>query len=172
MGIIEDISATLNRGASVTAKTANVLKLKAQIADVNNQRKNLCTGLGDALYERTKDISAMTSGLEDLYQGIANCDERIAALQAQVDQIEAQDAAEPTARASWMRTCPNCGYSMSAKDKFCGRCGMPLAGYQGWAPGKGGSDGAGQSDSSAAQPQQPGSAKGASGNAPIDVNPS
>ncbi len=170
MSIIDDITASLNRGASVTAKTASIIKLKAQIADVNSQRKNLCTGLGDALYERTKDISAITTGLEDFYAGIANCDERIAALEAQVKEVEARGPDVSSNGASWMRTCPNCGYGMNAKDSFCSRCGMPLNGDQGWQQSNGAPSPQKPDDSvnSARQeaPQQP-----TADNAPIDVEP-
>lgn len=126
MGFLEDFTATLNRGASVTAKTANVIKLKAQIADLNNQRRNLCAGLGAALYDRTKEDSAFTAGLEDFYSGIVNCDQRIQDLQRQVDQVEAEGPARANAKSKWMKTCATCGYSLSASDMFCSRCGTPV----------------------------------------------
>lgn len=122
MGFFEDISATLNRGANATAKTANTLKLKAQIADLNSQRRSLCSGLGGALYDRTKDDPEITSGLEEFYDGIANCDKRILELQHEIDRIES--AANPGETGSFaIRICPSCGYALRPDDAFCGRCG-------------------------------------------------
>ena len=126
MGFLDDLQETLNRGASVTAKTANVLKLKAQIADLNSQRRNLCSGLGAALYDRTKGDVAFTSGLEDFYKGIENCDERIADLQKQVEQVEASGPVRPGRGSRYMKTCATCGYSLNATDVFCSRCGTPV----------------------------------------------
>ena len=126
MGFLDDLTETLNRGASVTAKTANVLKLKAQIADLNNQRRNLCAGLGAALNDRTKGDVAFTDGLEDFYNGIENCDQRIADLQHQVDRVEKEGPARANAKSKWMKTCATCGYSIGASDMFCSRCGTPV----------------------------------------------
>ena len=126
MGFLDDLTATLNRGASVTAKTANVLKLKAQIADLNNQRRNLCAGLGAALYDRTRGDTAFTAGLEDFYSGIENCDQRIQDLQRQVEKVEAEGPAQVNTRSKWMKTCATCGYSLNASDVFCSRCGTPV----------------------------------------------
>ena len=166
MGFLDDLTETLNRGASVTAKTANVLKLKAQIADLNSQRRNLCSGLGAALYDRTKGDVAFTSGLEDFYKGIETCDERIADLQKQVEQVESSGPVRPGRGSRYMKTCATCGYSLNATDVFCSRCGTPVP-----------HDAA---DAQPAQgPQQPGSGTSAPAGAPqsplnhepIDVNP-
>ena len=166
MGFLDDLTETLNRGASVTAKTANVLKLKAQIADLNSQRRNLCSGLGAALYDRTKGDTAFTSGLEDFYNGIANCDERIAGLQKQVEEVEAQGPVRPGRGSRYMKSCATCGFSLSASDVFCSRCGTPVP-HDSVA-----------NEQSAQGPQQPGSGSAAEtapqspyNQEPIDVNP-
>lgn len=126
MGILDEVATTLSKGANATVRTANVLKLKTQIADLNSQRRNLCSGLGAAVYERTRGDVAFTAGLEDFYNGIGGCDERIADLQREIDQIEASAPVEPGKDARWMKTCSNCGYSLNAVDVFCSRCGVPV----------------------------------------------
>lgn len=167
MGFLDDLTVTLNKGASVTAKAANVLKLKAQVADLNSQRRNLCAGLGAAVYDRTRGDAAFTSGLEDFYSGIEGCDERIADLQRQIEQAEASDPVSPGKDSRWMKTCPTCGCSLNATDMFCCRCGAPV------------SQGAESAQQAASEPQQPNAAADAthavpqtpSGHKPIDVDP-
>ena len=167
MGFLDDMAATLNKGASITAKTANVLKLKAQVADLNSQRRNLCAGLGAAVYDRTRGDAAFIAGLEDFYSGIEGCDERIADLQRQIEQVEASESVIPGKDSRWMKTCPTCGCSLNAADMFCSRCGAPVP------------QGAEPAQQAAPGPQQPGATANATHAAsqtphahkPIDVDP-
>lgn len=122
MGILDDLTETLSRGAGVTTRTAQIIKLKAQIADLNNQRNTICSQLGAALYDKVKDNPEFTAGLEEVFEGIDNCDKRIAALQKQIDALEEENTVKNNPP-EFMRECPNCGYRLGEDALFCSRCG-------------------------------------------------
>lgn len=156
MGFLDELSSTLNRGAEVTARTAQSLKLKAQIADLKNQRNSACARLGAAAYDLLKDNEEFQADHGDILASIASCDLRISSLQEEVAKLEAEAAAR--VRTHWVDSCPCCGYKISQADSFCCRCGTKI-------PKKSAADGA------TCEPEDANSASDAMAYAPIDVDP-
>lgn len=104
MGFLDDVSASLNRGVESGARTAKMVKVKAQIAEAEHQRSSYASELGAALYEQTRNDAQFTTGRETLYASIASCDERVAQLKQEYAAIEAEDgkaaaAAQPAGSA-------------------------------------------------------------------------
>ena len=128
MGLFDDVQASLNRGVAATGRTARTVKLKAQMSDALKRRQGLAAQLGASLYEATKDNAELREGREGLFDGIAAIDEERARLQAEIDQLEAESAAQ--AQAAQTLTCPFCGTRVSATDLFCSGCGKPMAEIQ------------------------------------------
>lgn len=124
MGFLDDISATFNRGAAATGRTAKTIKLKGQIADVNRRRQSLAAQLGALLYDQFKDDEAVRGGYEELFAGIAACDEERAGYQAEIEEIEAEAAA--ASEAAKTLECPHCHTRVAKSDLFCSGCGMPI----------------------------------------------
>lgn len=124
MGLFDDISARFNRGADAAGRTARSLKLKGQIAEVNKRRQSLAAQLGAIMYERLKEDEAARGGCEELFDGIAACDEERARCQAAIEAIEAEAAAANAAAKTL--ECPRCRTRVSAGDLFCSGCGMPV----------------------------------------------
>ena len=124
MGFFDDITATFNRGADAAGRTARTLKLKGQISDANKRRASFAAQLGAIMYERFKDDAAAREGCEELFAGIAACDEERAGYQAEIDAIEAEAAA--ASEAAKTLECPKCHTRVSGGDLFCSGCGMPV----------------------------------------------
>lgn len=98
------------------------------MADALKRRQGLAAQLGASLYEITKDNAELRQGREGLFDGIAAIDGERARLQAEIDQLEAESAAQ--AQAAQTLTCPFCGTRVSATDLFCSGCGKPMADIQ------------------------------------------
>lgn len=125
MGFFDSVSNSLNRGVNTVSRSGKTAQLNMQINELMKQRQNMAAQLGASLYDVTKGNPAFTAGREPLYNGIASIDVQRAALEAQIEQIKAEQAAE-TAAAQTYR-CPNCGSVVSATDLFCRGCGLPIA---------------------------------------------
>lgn len=124
MGFLDSVSATFNKSADAASRTAKTLKLRGQIAETTKRRQSLAAQLGASLYEFTKDDPAFRAGREEIYDGIAACDEERAACQAEIDEIEA--AAAAASESARMIECTNCHARVAAGDRFCSGCGKPV----------------------------------------------
>ena len=120
MSFSDSISDKIRKGTAAMNRAVDRTKRNNQIDTVNRQRQQLAAQLGASLYEETKDNSAFRSGRESLYDSIAECDAQRAALQAQLADLDAAASADETL------VCPNCHSQISAGDRFCSGCGMPV----------------------------------------------
>ncbi len=128
MGLLDDLQGSFNRGVAATGRTARQVKLKSQMSDALKRRQNLAAQLGANLYDATKDDPAWRAGREALYDGIAAIDAERAQIQAELDALDQEAAAE--AYAAQVYTCPFCGGRVAATDLFCSGCGKPIAEIQ------------------------------------------
>jgi hypothetical protein len=125
MGFLDDVSASLNRGANAGARGAKMIKLKAQIGEVARQRAEFAAQLGAVVYTATKDDPEARAGRETFYAGIEDCDQRTAQLEAEYASLDAEGAAADGQAKS---LCPQCGAPISPNDRFCVACGAQLRG--------------------------------------------
>ncbi|OUN88973.1 zinc ribbon domain-containing protein [[Collinsella] massiliensis] len=125
MGFLDDVQASLNRGVAGANRGVETLKIKNQMNDAMKRRQQLAAQLGASLYEVTKDDPAFRTGREQLFDGIAQIDAERASLQAQLDEIERQNAASQ--QAATVVVCPFCHTRISASDMFCAGCGKSMA---------------------------------------------
>ncbi|WP_019238468.1 MULTISPECIES: zinc ribbon domain-containing protein [Enorma] len=125
MGFLDDVQASLNRGVAGANRGVETLKIKNQMNDAMKRRQQLAAQLGASLYEATKDDPAFRTGREQLFDGIAQIDAERASLQAQLDEIERQNAASQ--QAATVVVCPFCHTRISASDMFCAGCGKSMA---------------------------------------------
>lgn len=123
MGILDNITSTVNRGTESAGRAAEKLKLKNQINEINKRRQQLAAQLGASLYDSTKDDTTLRHGREALYDGIASCDAERADCQAKIDALEAMAQAASVASTNF--TCVVCGAQMGGADLFCSGCGTP-----------------------------------------------
>lgn len=125
MGILDNITSTVNRGTESAGRAAEKLKLKNQIGEINKRRQQLAAQLGASLYEATKDAPELRAGREALYDGIAACDAERADAQRKIDELDAMSQAASAAAATFR--CSVCGATMGGGDLFCSGCGTPAA---------------------------------------------
>ena len=125
MGFLDDVQASLNRGVAGANRGVESLKIKNQMNDAMKRRQQLAGQLGASLYEVTKDDPTFRTGREQLYDGIAQIDAERASLQAQLDEIERQNAASQ--QTATVVVCPFCHTRISASDMFCAGCGKSMA---------------------------------------------
>ena len=123
MGILDNITSTVNRGTAAAGRSADKLKLNARINELNKQRQSLAAQLGASLYDATKDDDALRQGREALYDGIANVDSECEDCKRQIAALDEQ--AQQAANAATGFTCVVCGAHMSRADLFCSGCGTP-----------------------------------------------
>lgn len=123
MGILDNMTAAVNRGTGQASRAAEKLKLKNQINEINKRRQQLAAQLGASLYDATKDNAELRSGRETLYAGIASCDDERAKCQAKIEELDAMSQAVTAASTTFK--CAVCGASISGDDLFCSGCGSP-----------------------------------------------
>lgn len=123
MGILDNMTAAVNRGTEQAGRAAEKLKLKNQINEINKRRQQLAAQLGASLYDATKDNAELRQGREALFDGIAACDAERAAAQAKIDELDAMAQAATVAAATYK--CAVCGATMAGGDLFCSGCGAP-----------------------------------------------
>lgn len=125
MGLLDNMTAAVNRGADSMSRATEKGRLKSQINEINKKRQGLAAQLGASLYEVTQNDPEMRAGREALYDGIAACDAEREACQQKIDEIDAASAAIATATATYK--CVVCGATMNGDDLFCSGCGTPAA---------------------------------------------
>ena len=125
MGLLDNVTAAVNRSTESAGRAAEKLKLKNQINEINKRRQALAAQLGASLYDITKDIPELRAGREALYDGIAACDAERADAQAKIEELDAMQQAATTAATTFK--CAVCGASMNGGDLFCSGCGTPAA---------------------------------------------
>lgn len=124
MGILDNITSSVNKGIAATNRATTTMKLKAQMNDAIKRRQNLAAQLGASLYEATKDDEDLRRGREALYDGIAACDEERAAYQEEIARIESETQSAAASAAT--TSCPFCGAKIGAGDMFCSGCGKSM----------------------------------------------
>ena len=125
MGFLDNVTSAVNRGTAAAGRSAEKVKLKAQIGEVTKRRQGLVAQLGASLYEVTRNDPGFVAGREALYQGIAACDAEREQCQKVIDEIDAQAQAVSTAAETF--ACAVCGARMTGADLFCSGCGTPAA---------------------------------------------
>lgn len=135
MGLIDELSGKLNRGAEITARTGRSIKLKAQLGERKSQRSAAFMRLGEAVYAAYRENPQGFESFEDLAQKIAGIDADIACIQMELDRVAADAAA--SARTYMVGICNGCGYRVAQGDAFCSRCGKKVEAHaaDGAAPG-------------------------------------
>lgn len=124
MGILDNMTAAVNRGTESAGRAAEKLKLKNQINEVNKRRQQLAAQLGASLYDVTKDNAELRQGREALFDGIAACDAERASAQAKIDELDVMAQAASAAASTF--SCAVCGATMGGGDLFCSGCGAPV----------------------------------------------
>lgn len=125
MGILDNMTSAMNRGAESMSRATEKSKLKGQLNEVNKKRQNLAAQLGASLYPVTKDDPTLRAGREFIYDSIAACDNERDELQHKIGEIEATNQA--AASAATMYKCAVCGANISGADLFCSGCGTPAS---------------------------------------------
>ena len=124
MGVLDSMSNSFNRGMDSMSRSTKIAQLNRQINDLMKQRQDLAAQLGASLYDQTRGNPSFTSGREALYDGIASIDAQRSNIEAQIEQIKAEQAAADAAARTYR--CPRCGSVVHATDLFCSGCGLPI----------------------------------------------
>lgn len=80
---------TFDRGKRGALRTMKSAKVRMQIGQLQKERERLCAVLGTEVFERRADI-VLSDSLNVKIHDILNCDQQIAALEAQATQIESE----------------------------------------------------------------------------------
>ena len=125
MGFLDNLTTAVNRGTASVQRSGRSVQLKMQLNDLAKERRDLAAQLGASLYDVVKDDPALREGREPLFDGIAAIDQRRAAITAEIEEIEAENAAQAAARMTYQ--CPQCGAPVAGDDLFCSGCGLGIA---------------------------------------------
>ncbi|MCH4221631.1 MAG: zinc ribbon domain-containing protein, partial [Eggerthellaceae bacterium] len=64
MGFFDSVSATFNNATAATSRGAKLVKLKAQLGEVNKNRQSFAAQLGASLYDSTRSDPTFREGRE------------------------------------------------------------------------------------------------------------
>lgn len=149
MGIWDNVSSMLGKGADAAGRFANATNLKFKLGEEQRKRRDLAAELGESLYETVAANPSLAAGRERILADMAACDAEIARIKEEVDRIAQENEALKAEAVSYL--CPVCGSTLARNARFCSTCGTPLAplSSDGWVS---------QSDEAAEnKAQQPGS---------------
>ncbi len=121
MGLLDDMQGIMSSATSSAGRSVELVKLKARMKEINQERTRLAAQLGAALYEKTKNDAAFVLGFENLYGEIGKLDSERLRVDAQISQIEREGRERAVARQTY--ECPNCKSTFSSGDLFCSGCG-------------------------------------------------
>lgn len=133
MGIWDNVSTMLDKGADAAGRFANATNLKFRLGEEQRKRRDLAAELGESLYETVAANPSLAAGRERILADMAACDAEIARIKEEVDRIARENEALKAEAVSY--SCPVCGSTLARNARFCSTCGTPLAplSSDGWA---------------------------------------
>ena len=125
MGIWDNVSTMLGKGADAAGRFANATNLKFKLGEEQRKRRDLAAELGESLYETVTANPSLAAGRERILADMAACDVEIARIKEEVDRI-AQRKRSPQSRGrllfvSCMRehACPQCAFLLHVRNSAC-----------------------------------------------------
>ena len=125
MGIWDNVSSMLGKGADAAGRFANATNLKFKLGEEQRKRRDLAAELGESLYETVAANPSLAAGRERILADMAACDAEIARIKEEVDRIAQENEALKAEAVSY--SCPVCGSTLARNARFCSTCGTPLA---------------------------------------------
>ncbi len=125
MGIWDNVSSMLGKGADAAGRFANATNLKFKLGEEQRKRRDLAAELGESLYETVAANPSLAAGRERILADMAACDAEIARIKEEVDRIAQENEALKAEAVSYL--CPVCGSTLARNARFCSTCGTPLA---------------------------------------------
>lgn len=95
-------------------------KLNAKISTEQAAIATIKQKIGGYYYERFGVDGEFPAEVSEMFQQIKLCEETIAALQGEIDNLKGEGPGEAAGK------CPACGAANSPGTKFCGACGEKL----------------------------------------------
>ena len=117
MGIWDDVSTMLGKGADAAGRFANATNLKFRLGDEQRKRRDLAAELGESLYETVAANPSLAAGRERILADMAACDAEIARIKEEVDRIARENEALKAEAVSY--SCPVCGSTLARNARFC-----------------------------------------------------
>jgi uncharacterized small protein (DUF1192 family) len=134
MAIFDKISNFAKNAADNTKDMLEVSKLNGKISQERNKIEQHKKELGEYVWKQHEAGVGFDEEAETILNGIAECNEAIAKLEAEIAAIKApkpepapaaEPAAEPEPEAP-KAVCPSCGSEYTPPQKFCPQCGFNL----------------------------------------------
>lgn len=119
MGILDNASKLVGRGAAGLERTGKLTSLNAQLKELDRSRSTAMSKLGEALYPLFRLDSSIRPQNEALFAEIERLDQKIRELNLEKNQLGIQsDIASPATK-----VCRQCGSRLQEGDEFCRHCG-------------------------------------------------
>lgn len=93
MGIWDNVSSMLGKGADAAGRFANATNLKFKLGEEQRKRRDLAAELGESLYETVAANPSLAAGRERILADMAACDAEIARIKEEVDRIAQENEA-------------------------------------------------------------------------------
>lgn len=134
MAIFDKISNFAKNAADNTKDMLEVSKLNGKISQERNKIEQHKKELGEYVWKQHEEGAKFDEVAEIILNGITECNEAIAKLEAEIAAIKAPKpepapapAPEPAAEPETEKAiCPNCGAEYAPPQKFCPECGHNL----------------------------------------------
>ena len=126
MSFFDDVSDMVNSGAAAVQKASKIAPLRFQIGDIDRQRRELATQLGESILANPVSASLVKPAYEDLFASIEELAAQRAAIEEEIAKIEAEAEAAEKKQEPSIEKCASCGGPIGENDKFCCTCGAPV----------------------------------------------
>lgn len=125
MGFFDDIASVVSGGAASVERNVNVTRLKRQLEELAESRRDLLAQLGEGVLATVKDDPLLRERFAELLDVIDRVDAQRTALQSELAAVEARAAQERAA--AMVYDCPKCGRRVLGTQMFCTGCGTPTS---------------------------------------------
>jgi DNA repair exonuclease SbcCD ATPase subunit len=123
-----------NRAAFEADKLQRTVKIQNAIGRLRTQICSETLKLGQTALRLYREAGLAEAELQDIAQAIETLEEQIAAREAELAQIKAENPPEPVEKtplkqqpAGEGQFCPQCGQALPLEMRFCVRCGCKLS---------------------------------------------
>jgi hypothetical protein len=125
MGFFDDFASMVSGGAASVERNMNAARLKSQLVELAESRRDLLAQLGEALLRTVKNDPLLRETHEELLTVIEKVEAQQAAVEAELAAIEQRAAQERAANTVY--ECPKCYRRVLGSQQFCSGCGTPIS---------------------------------------------
>lgn len=125
MGFLDDVASAISGGAATVGRSMDAARLRKQLDELAESRRDLAAQLGEALLETVKNDPDLYKQHHETIDVMERLDAQRAAILGEI--VAAETVAAREREANTIFDCPKCGRRVFGSQSFCTGCGTPTS---------------------------------------------